>query len=207
MAVRLKTRWHKSRRSERNRRGSNAPKQLKDLASVIGINIWKMAKEVFLHMEKQGYRFGEDQQSVNVLSEFVIYQVHIVDRLLYGVVDDSERNEFVNVTANYLMETVVENQIDLMGPGEYEQLFLQRMNSRFDEYSECSFENEQPGYALTRTLAMHVAEEMKVTDDKWVIEQVIDIEAPSIIEKIVAVANEVLGLRQRKNSGSENRKE
>ena len=60
MAVRLKTKWHRSKRSERNRRGSSAPKKLEDLSSVIGINIWKLAKEAFLHMEKEGFRFRED---------------------------------------------------------------------------------------------------------------------------------------------------
>ena len=198
MAVRLKSRWHRSKRSERNRRGSSAPKQLKDLASAVGINMWKLAKEAFLHMEKEGYRFREDQQSINVLSEFVIYQIHISDRMLYEVATDEERNEFVSSLGRYLMQTVVENQFDLMGPGEYEDLFIQRMNTRFDEYAQCAFENDQPSYSITRTLAMHIAEEMKVTDDKWVIEQVIDIEAPAIVEKIVSVVNEILGLRQRK---------
>lgn len=199
MAVRLKSRWHRSKRSERNRRGSSAPKQLKDLASAVGINMWKLAKEAFLHMEKEGYRFREDQQSINVLSEFVIYQIHIADRLLYGVATDEERNEFVSAVGRYLMQSVVENQIDLMGQGDdYEERFIKRINVRFEDYAQCAFENDQPSYSLTRTLAMHIAEEMKVTDDKWVIEQVIDIEAPAIVEKIVAVINEILGLRHRK---------
>ena len=38
---------------------------------------------------------------------------------------------------------------------------------------------------------------MKLSDDKWVKEQVMDIEAPQIVEKIMRVAEDVLGLRQR----------
>ena len=95
MAVRLKTRWHRSKRSERNRRGSNAPKKLSDLASVIAINIWKLAKEVFLHMEKEGFHFREDEQVIAFVNEFIFYQLHITDRLIYGVVSEQERTDFI----------------------------------------------------------------------------------------------------------------
>ena len=56
MAVRLKTRWHRSKRSERNRKGSNKEKSLDDLSGVVAFNIWKLAKETFLHMEKENFR-------------------------------------------------------------------------------------------------------------------------------------------------------
>ena len=51
---------------------------------------------------------------------------------------------------------------------------------------------------MTRMLGQTVAEVMQTTDPKWVVEQVIDVEAPSIVEKITRVVTEVLGLRQRK---------
>jgi len=198
VAVRLKTKWHKSKRSERNRRGSNAPKKLEDLSSVIGINIWKLAKEAFLRMEKEGYRFKEDSQTINVVSEFVFYQLHITDRLIYGLVSEEERGNFINATAKYLVESIVENQTELLGPGDYHHEFISLMNQRLGSYAECDFENGNPSYEFTRYLALNISELMKQTDSKWVVEQVIDIEAPDIIEKINRVVNDVLGLHQRK---------
>ncbi len=198
MAVRLKTKWHRSRRSERNRRGSNAPKKLEDLSSVIGINIWKLAKEAFLHMEKEGFRFREDQQAIGFISEFVIYQLHITDRMIYGLVTEGERIGFINALAKYLTGSVVDNQVDLFGPGDYEQPFIDLMNDRLENYAECSFKDDQPGYDFTRYLARNVADIMSATDEKWVVEQVIDVEAPAIVEKITRVVTDVLGLRQRR---------
>ena len=69
------------------------------------------------------------------------------------------------------------------------------MNMRLSNYAECDFNDEGPGYDFTRYLAQSVAEHMKISDDKWVIEQVIDIEAPAIVEKLVKMVPEILGLR------------
>lgn len=198
MAVRLKTKWHRSKRSERNRRGSSAPKKLEDLSSVIGINIWKLAKEAFLHMEKEGFRFREDQQAIGFISEFVIYQLHITDRMIYGLVSEEERIAFINATAKYLTQSVADNQADLFGPGDYETPFITLMNDRLANYAECGFKDDQPGYDFTRYLARNVADIMSETDEKWVVEQVMDIEAPAVVEKITRVVTDVLGLRQRK---------
>jgi hypothetical protein len=197
MAVRLKTRWHRSKRSERNRKGSNEPKKLEDLSSVIAINIWKLAKEAFLHMEKEGFRFREDQQAIGFISEFIIFQLHIADRMIYGLVEEQERNKFINTTAKLLTQSVVENQEEILGAGDYAGAFIALMNDRLANYAECSFENGEPGYDFIRYLGQTIAEIMSASDDKWVVEQVIDIEAPSVVEKITRVVTEVLGLRQR----------
>ncbi|HEY5604279.1 MAG TPA: hypothetical protein VIM41_14345 [Gammaproteobacteria bacterium] len=205
MAVRLKTKWHRSNRSERNRRGSTAPKKLQDLSSVIAISIWKLAKEAFTRMEKEGFRFREDQQAISFISEFIIYQLHITDRLLYGAVSEEERIAFINATARQLTESVVDNQTDLLGPGDYAELFIKLVNDRMANYAECGFKDGQPGYDFTRYLARNIADIMQATDEKWVVEQVIDIEAPAVVEKITGVVTEVLGLRQRQQQ--EQRKE
>ena len=70
MAVRLKTKWHRSKREPRHKRTSQ-PKTLQDLSSVIAMSIWKLAKDAFAHMEKEGFRFREDIQAVDTINEFI----------------------------------------------------------------------------------------------------------------------------------------
>ena len=88
MAVRLKTRWHRSKRSDRNRKGSSEEKSLEDLSGVVAFNIWKLAKEAFLRMEKENFRFREDTQAIDVVSELCIFMLHIVDRMIYDNVPE-----------------------------------------------------------------------------------------------------------------------
>jgi len=195
MAVRLKSRWHRSKRSERNQRGSAAPKTLLDLSSVIGMNIWKLGRETFIRMEKEGFRFREDTQAINFIEEFLIFQLHIVDRMLYQKVEDDKRAAFVNAVAVHLAESLIDNQTDLLGENEeYLKQFNQRFNQRFTDYAEFKFSAEGPAYAALRYLAHKIAEVLSITDDKWVVEQVIDIEAPEVVSRIMPVVDQILGL-------------
>lgn len=197
MAVRLKSKWHRSKRSKRNRKGSNKPKTLSDLASVIGHNIWKLARETFIHMEKEGFRFPDDKQSIDFITEFVVFQIHITDRMMFEKVSEKERTEFINALSKHLIQTLEINQIELLGPGDYAAQFSETMNDRFSHYAACEFTDSGPGYDFIRYLASKAADLMKISDDKWVIEQVMDIEAPNISEKIMPIIEDVLGLRLR----------
>jgi len=103
MAVRLRTRWHRSDRSARNRQGSARPKTLDSLSSAAAINIWKLAKDSFLHMEKEGFAFPEDRQAIDVIAEFSVYLLHIIDRMIYGKLPEEERGALINGIASQLV--------------------------------------------------------------------------------------------------------
>lgn len=198
MAVRLRTRWHRSNRSERNKKGSSKPKTLDSLSSAAAINIWKLGKDSFQHMEKEGFQFPQDSQVIDVISEFSVYLLHIIDRLIYGKLPEEERAPLINGIAAHLVETFAANKADALGPGEYQTDFIDRLNDRLGNYAECGFDEDGPGYDFNRYLGQKVAEVMAASDDKWVMEQVMDIEAPEMAEKIRPVVRDVLGVGKRK---------
>ncbi len=195
MAVRIKSKWHRSKRSERNIKGSSREKTLKDLSSVIAFNMWKLVQNVFKHMEGEGFRFVKDEQVIDVLTELLAYGVHSVDRLIYEKVDEKQRGPFVIALAKDLAKTMEGNQIDLLGPGDYFDIFINKLNQRFETYSECTFEDQQPGYEFNRYLARNISDIMSATDDKWVVEQVMDIEIPEMFPKLKKLVEDVLGAK------------
>ncbi|HEB94772.1 MAG TPA: hypothetical protein ENI94_15220 [Gammaproteobacteria bacterium] len=195
MAVRLRTRWHRSDRSERNRTGAGKPKTLDSLSSAVAINIWKLAKDSFLHMEKEGFSFLQDSQAIDVIAEFSIYSLHIIDRLIYEKLPEEERGPLINGIAGQLLETLVSNKTDLLGPGDYRGDLIDRFNERLGNYAECRFDEGDPGYDFNRYLGQQVAVVMASGDNQWVVEQVMDIEAPEMAEKIRPAVRDVLGVR------------
>lgn len=195
MAVRLKTRWHKSKRSERNREGSSRPKSLDSMSSAVAINIWKLSQDTFKRMEKEDFLFPEDRQAIEVISEFCVYLLHIVDRSIYGRIPEQERGPLINAIAKHLLATIEGNQLDLLGPGDYRPALIERLNDRLANYAECSFDADGPGYDFKRYLGQKVAEIMAAADNKWVVEQIMDIEAPGLAEKIRPVVRDVLGIK------------
>jgi hypothetical protein len=166
----IKTRWRKK-----------GPRSLADRAGVIGANVWKLALEFFRHMEKDGFRFGSDRLVTNVLTEFIAFLVQLVDRRVYGRLAEADRAALIAEVVRHLATTMENNQRDLFGPGEYRTPFIDTLNARFGEYAEFEYRDGEPDYACLRSFASRVADVMAESDNHWVIEQMIDVEAPEMV--------------------------
>jgi len=169
----IKTRWRKK-----------GPRSLADRAGVIGANVWKLAVEFFKHLEKDGFRFGSDRLVTNVLTEFIAFLVQLVDRTVYGRLGEADRAALMAGVVRHLAATMENNQMDLFGPGEYRKPFIDAMNARFGEYAEFEYKDGEPGYACVRYFASRVAEVMAESDNRWVIEQMMDVEAPEMVRLV-----------------------
>jgi len=184
MAIRMRTKWH-----------TRGPKSIEDRAGVVGFNIWKIANESWKHMEKEGFRPGEDRQIVTLMTEMMAFLMQVSDRLVYGQLPEDERSRFMNALGQHLAKTMQTNMLDMFGPGDYTREFIANLNARLVDYSEFDFADYQPSYAMLRYLGDKMAVAMSGTDSKWVIEQVIDIEAPEALTRIKKLVHEVLGIR------------
>jgi hypothetical protein len=177
----IKTRWRKK-----------GARTLAERAGVIGANLWKISLEIFKHMEKEGFRFGSDRLTTTVLSEFIAFLVQLVDRAVYGRLSEGDRAALGAEVVGHLAATMANNQLDLFGPpayGDYRKPFIDMLNLRFGEYAEFEYRGGEPSYACLRFFAARVADAMAEGDNKWVVEQMIDIEAPEmvrLVEKLVA---------------------
>ena len=166
----VKTRWRK--KGERT---------LAERAGVIGANVWKISLEIFKHMEKEGFRFGSDRMTTEVITELIAFLVQLVDRAVYGRLAEAERATLVGEVVRHLAATMENNQLDLFGPGEYRQPFIDALNARFGEYAGFEYRDGAPDYACLRFFATRVSDVMAEGDNKWVVEQMIDIEAPEMV--------------------------
>jgi len=166
----VKTRWRKK-----------GARTLAERAGVIGTNLWKVSLEVFKHMEREGFRFGSDRLVTDVLAEFIAFLVQLVDRAAYGRLDEAGRAALIGEVVGHLAATMENNQRDLFGPGEYRGAFIDLLNVRFGEYAGFEYAGGEPGYPCLRFFAGKVADAMASGDNKWVVEQMMDIEAPEMV--------------------------
>jgi hypothetical protein len=169
----VKTRWRK--KGERS---------LAERAGVIGTNVWKVSLEIFKHMEKEGFRFGSDRLVTDVLAEFIAFLVQLADRAVYGKLGEADRAALIGEVAGHLAATMENNQRDLLGPGEYRKPFIDLLNARFAEYAGFAYAGAEPGYPCLRFFAAKVADAMASGDNKWVVEQMMDIEAPEMVRLV-----------------------
>jgi len=170
----VKTRWRKK-----------GVRTLAERAGVIGANLWKLSLEIFKHMEKEGFRFGSDRLVTGVLTEFIAFVAQLVDRAVYGRLSDAERTALIGEVVAHLAATMENNQRDLLGPGEYRKPFIDLLNTRFGEYAGFEYAGPTPGYPCLRFFATKVSDVMTGVDgsgdNKWVVEQMMDIEAPEMV--------------------------
>jgi len=120
----------------------------------------------------------------DVLTEFIAFAAQLVDRGVYGRLSDAERATLIGEVAAHLAATMENNQRDLLGPGEYRKPFIDALNARFGEYAEFEFSGGEPSYACLRFFATRVADAMAGGDNKWVVEQMMDIEAPEMVRLV-----------------------
>ena len=178
--ARLKSKWNQQNRER-------TPEQI---ASAVSSNIWLLAADGCLNLENEGFETSTQSQRLDVISEFLAFSLHVVDRMTYGELEEEERVRFINALGLCLANLVYENRIDANGPGDHRNNFIQLLNERMDEYSECEYRQDTgPGFSLKRIFGNHVMGVMGDKDKKWIPDYVMDAEAPKVLAGIKRVMN------------------
>ncbi len=158
---------------------------VEDIASAVGVNIWKIAGERLLSLENEGFETVSLAQRLDVIAEFVAFLWHMTDRMVYGDLDESQRRALVTALGRHLSRLMQDNRVDARGPGDYRGAFVDLLNARTDEYAQCSVSRQEgPGFGLRRILAEHVRARMGAKDNKWIPDYVMDVEVPKALKDL-----------------------
>ena len=169
--ARLKTKWNQADRKRKP----------EEIAGVIGFNLWVLAGESCLFLENEGFETESRFQRLDVIAEFVAFGAHVADRMVFDEMTASEREIFINALGQHLADTMQSNRADVEA-GEYRSDFINLLNERMNEYSECDFTNEDgPSYSMRRIAGTHVQKMMGDKDNKWIPDYVIDSEIPKLL--------------------------
>ncbi|MCW8829777.1 MAG: hypothetical protein OQK94_12095 [Gammaproteobacteria bacterium] len=174
--ARIRTRWHKS----------SKPKDPETVAGAMGMNIWKMASGTANKMYSEGFNFKSNSQLLDIIGEFSIFLLQLCDRIAYEDLDETQRQRFTQALASHLINTMVENQVEeLKGEAAgYQQAFIEKLNHHLEGYSEFAVSNGEPSYQMLRYFGTLCDEVMGGSDNKWVIEHVMEVEAPPFIRQV-----------------------
>lgn len=179
MAIRIKSTWHHSQRNKPSQ------KSLEDNASALAFITWRLSLEGAKKLHGEGFTYLSDQQRVGVISEFVAFLVHSVDRLAYEQLDDQDRERFINALGQQLANQMQDNLVDIAGPGNYRRPFIALLNERLAGYAEQTFRNGEPGYDFLRYFGSQVLAIMGADQtNRWVIDQIMDVQGPETFQQL-----------------------
>ena len=182
--MRIKSKWHKKR-----------PKTPEDLASATGFIGWRLATHHVDEIEAAGFDIETQQQRFDILREFLIFLIQAADRIVHTRLSDDDRSRFITALALHMAGTLEDNLRDYQGSGEYRRAFIERLNQEIPDYAELAYGEDGPGYRFLRYFGEKVLAIVGVKDaNRWVIDQVMDVEAPAAIKSLTKTMDDLMSV-------------
>jgi len=169
--VRVKSKWSNKGRE----------RTLDEVGGAAAFILWRIAQQGLLNLENEGFQTDTRSQRMDVIAEFLAFLLHLADRMKSEALDAGERQEFITSLALHLANTMQENRSDAEGSGDYRQPLINLFNERGAGYAECPMPDGEPGYAMKRYFGESVTAVMGDKDNKWITDQVMDIEVPETL--------------------------
>ena len=120
MAIRIKSNWSKTVKRE---------KTSEDIASALSYIGWKLSLDKARNLHGEDFDYSSAHQRVAVIVEYMSFQVHLADRLLFS---DKKTDEYRMAVMNNLgkqsARIMQENCEDLFGPGDYKKGYINTLN-------------------------------------------------------------------------------
>jgi hypothetical protein len=182
--MRVKSTWHKTQ-----------IKTIEDIAGALAFNSWRITKNQLEDLINEAFVI-EKEQVFNVIQEYLCYLIQCVDRLTYDILDNNKRQELIIALAKQSADYYHENKEERIGPGDHWQEFIQTYNSRSQDYSDYQFKDGEPNYLFMRYFAEKIQKAMTATDEKWIVQQMCEIQAPKAFKAINKSVQQLVSVDQ-----------
>ncbi len=172
--MRVKSKWHK-----------NQVKTIEDIGGAMAFICWRITKNHLEDLLNEGFVI-EKEQVFDVIKEYLCFLIQCVDRLVFKTLSTEQRQELIIKLARQSAFYYQENKEDRIGEGNHWKTFIRIYNQRSLDYSDYKFIDNEPDYHFLRYFSEKVKIAMTDVDEKWIVQQMIEIQAPKAFEKISA---------------------
>ncbi|MBS4095738.1 MAG: hypothetical protein KGZ83_02730 [Sulfuricella sp.] len=182
--MRVKTHWHKDGKQ----------RTVPQVASVVALIIWKVTEETVTHIQQDKFEIASQEQAFAMIEEFLAFFIQLADRVSYVRLGSDLRPPFMQALAKRIAETFDENALPRLGPpGEegYKSRFIATLNQRLGDYAGFDYADE-PDFPVLRYLGNRIMDVMAKHDQSWIIDQIIEIEAPRALAQVQKGLRELL---------------
>lgn len=179
---RLKTRWHRDG-------GRDAGQQ----ASAAAFIAWRIARHTLDRTRHAGFDVEVGSPYFAFLREVLVFLVAVADRMAHARLAAEARRDFVVALVRHLARILQDSEDDLLGPaapGEpsHGDLFVDLVDEVAAHYAEFGADPTAdpalgfaPDFAFLRYLGTRLAPALPEADRRWVVDQVIDVQAPEAV--------------------------
>mgnify|MGYP003522317679 FL=1 len=196
-ALRLKTHWFKP----------GAPKTPEQQAGAMGFTIWRVAQQTLKRMRGAHYDIDAGEPYFAFMREMLVFLIAVADRLAHDRFDGPTRVAFTTALVLHVADTLHGNEIDMMGappPGQPQprDRFIDLFNELHEHYAEFGGEagtpEFTPDFAFLRYLGRRLEPTLPPKDQRWVLDQVMAVEAPDAVALVQRTLRELCSTAPRR---------
>lgn len=180
--MRVKSKWHKTQ-----------IKTIEDIGSAMAFICWRITKNHLEDLINEGFVI-QKEQVFDVIAEYLYFLIQSIDRLVSEILNTQQRQEFINKIAKQSAFYYQENKTDRIGEGNHWKIFINTYNQRSKDYSDYDFIDNEPNYHFLRYFAEKIKLTMTDVDEKWIVQQIIEIQAPKAFKKISASIDDLISV-------------
>ncbi len=175
MAIRVRSQWFRDQED----------RPLAEIAGALAYNSWKIALDKAITLHGENFVYRDDSQRLGVITEYLIFQAQIIDRLTFEQLEQQQRSELITALVLRQGDHMEENASELLGPGNHRGAYIERFNSQAAEYAQLGFSDDGPSYPFLRHLGFSIQQIMgDEQENRWVIDQVMDRDGPDVYQQI-----------------------
>ncbi len=181
--MRVKSKWHKTQ-----------VKTIEDIGGAMAFICWRITKNHLEDLINEGFVI-EKEQVFDVIAEYLCFLIQSIDRLVFKTLSAEQRQELINKLAKQSAFYYQENKEDRIGKGNHWKAFVNTYNQRSQDYSDYDFVGAEPDYHFLRYFAEKVKLAMTDVDEKWIVQQMIEIQAPKAFKKISESVDDLVNVK------------
>lgn len=192
MAIRIKSQWFQS----------EVPKTAQQTASAMAFITWRVTQNMLKQMREAQFDIDVGPQYFAFMHEVLVFLIQVEDRMAYERMTPELRIEFTTALVRRVAEILEESELEWLpppAPGEQSRrnLFIDLCNEQADAYADFSHGPEGPDFGFVRYLGSRIETLMPAKDQRWVIDQVMAIEAPEALQMVQRALEGVLSTEPR----------
>jgi hypothetical protein len=179
--IRVKSHWFKTG-------DEKTPEQQ---ASAVAFIAWRVAQQMLKRMRSAGFDIDPGAPYFGFMREVLVFLLVVTDRLAHDGFEPEVRQRFTRALVLRVADFLQDNEGDLLGTPEgpdWAERFIDQFNGLQGHYAEFGADPQAPtdagfvpDFAFYRYLGHRIEPDLPPKDRRWVIDQVMAIEAPDAV--------------------------
>ena len=188
---------------------TTARKTPEQQASAMAFIVWRAAHQMLKRMRGAEFQIDAGAPYFEFMREVLVFLIAVADRIAHARMEAAARAAFTQALVQHVAATLSDNETELLGPrrgaASHRDTFIDLVNELTGHYAEFGADPQAdastlgfaPDFAFVRYLGSRLEPTLPPQDRRWVLDQVMAIEAPEAVDIVQRAMRDLFSTRPR----------